>query len=308
MKSVYVIGATGHIGSYLCPALIPEGFNVVGYSRGNIQAYPEFKREYRSCLRKADRKEAIEQALKENADVICDLIPYTLDDAKYLCERINEYNMQHEIRIISIGSIWVYGVKRKRPITEADEREAKDKYGKNKALIEKYLLDQYKKSGLAVTILHPGHICGKGWLPIGPLGNRDLNVIINIKRGNRIILPDNGEATLQHVHASDIAKMIIRVINNNKSIGETFNVVCEKPISLKNYAEMLYQYYGNKPNIEFVDYKHFMTQLKRQDAVVSAEHIDRSPNVSMRKAKLFLDFEPLYSEKETLIEAIQSIL
>lgn len=307
MKTVHVIGATGHIGSYLCPHLMQAGYKVTGYSRGLTQPYASFEQKYLDCLVTADREQAIDMAVEAGADVICDLIPYTEGDAQYLCERILNSTKKKDTRVISIGSIWIYGNKVNHMLTEDDPRNAVDDYGKNKALIEKYLLKQYLEQGLRVTVLHPGHICGKGWIPVGPQGNRDIRVLSEIKKGNRIILPDDGQATLHHVHSLDIARMILRSIECDAAVGEAFHIVCEKPISLREYAEMLYRHYGREVNIEYLGYKDFLLSLDEEDAVVSAEHIDRSPNISMEKAREVLGFESIYSEEDTLLEAIDSI-
>lgn len=307
MKRVHVIGATGHIGSYLCPFLIKSGYEVTGYSRGKSRPYSVFGNEYESCLVIAEREQAINIAIESGADIICDLISYTEEDARYLCNQLLSNSFKRDIRLISVGSIWVYGNKVDHIVTEDDPRKALDEYGKNKANMEKYLLNQYKEYGLPVTIIHPGHICGKGWMPIGPQGNRNRSVIDDIKKGLTTILPDDGMATLQHVHALDIARIISCIIECGSAIGQSFNIVCNKPITLKAYAEILYEHYGKDCKIEYVNYKDFLTLLDYNDAMISAEHIERSPNVSMEKARRVLGFECSYTEEDTLIESIESM-
>ena len=71
---------------------------------------------------------------------------------------------------------------------------------------------------------------------------------------------------------------------------------------------MLYEHYGKVPQIEYMCYQDFLNVLKKEDAVVSKEHIDRSPNISMEKAKRMLGFECIYSEKDSLLESIDSVL
>lgn len=307
MKNVHIIGATGHIGSYLCPKMIESGYHVVGYSRGLSEPYERFCEEYRDCLVKAERREAINRAIKAKADVICDLIPYTLEDVEYLCEKIKSLPEEQRCRLISIGSIWVYGIKNDCVLTEEDTKEAADEYGYNKKMIEEYLLAQHNEWGLKVTILHPGHICGKGWIPVGPQGNRNMDVVNRIKNGEQILLPNKGSATLHHVHSEDISRIILKVLENEKTIGESFNIVAPQPISLKEYAELLYSHYNKTPNINYVDYNTFLSHLNQEDAIVSHEHIERSPNISMKKAKEILGFHSKYTEYELIIEAITSI-
>lgn len=307
MKKVYVIGATGHIGSYLCPALIENGYSVKGYYRGITPPYSVFNKKYQECLEIGDRNIAIENAIASEADIICDLIPYSVSDVETLCKRVVDCG--NKIKIISIGSIWAYGEKSGRyyPLTEKDEKRATDEYGRKKAEIEKYLLNQHRMNGLKVTVLHPGHICGIGWLPVGPLGNRNKQVIENIKNGQKVFLPDRGNATLQHVHAKDVSRMIINAIEFDSADGQAFNIVCESPITLREYTELLFYHYNQKVNIEYVSYEQFISMLNMEDAMISEEHILRSPNISMEKAKDILGYRPIYSERDTIFEAMDSV-
>lgn len=57
-------------------------------------------------------------------------------------------------------------------------------------------------------MIHPGHISGHKWLPIDPQGTRNgLGVYLKLARGEPVHLPDNGLATLHHVHADDVAQL-----------------------------------------------------------------------------------------------------
>jgi len=169
-------------------------------------------------------------------------------------------------------------------------------------------LKQNIENGLRVTIIHPGHICGKGWIPIGPTANRNVDIFNAICQGKEIVLPDDGGATLQHVHSIDIARMIRLIIGNREAEGENFNIMCEKPITLRQYAETLYDYYGQERRIVYLKYMDFLNSLNKEDAIESREHIERSPNVSMKKAREKLGFVNQYSERDTVIEAVDSIM
>lgn len=65
------------------------------------------------------------------------------------------------------------------------------------------------------------------------------------KRGNPIFLPNYGKTTLQHVHAIDVSRLILKTIENDISIGETFNIACKTPITLKEYAELIFDTVNN---------------------------------------------------------------
>jgi len=308
MPKAVIIGATGHIGSYLVPELVQAGYDVVAMSRGNRAPYTAQRVEWQSVQNAyCTREEGIRIAALQKPDVICDLLPYTVKDASALADNLREYGIADRVRLISIGSIWIYDQKFEIPVTEEHPRTATDEYGRGKIEIEQYLLDEHRKNGLRVTILHPGHICGSGWMPVGPLGNRDPQVIRDIIAGRPILLPDRGQATLHHVHSEDIARLALACLNNDRSIGESFHSVCETALTLFGFAEGLYRHFGQAPTEMFVDYREFLSRIPKEHVADSAEHIDHSPMASMQKSKELLGFIPKYSAMDTVLEAIDSI-
>ncbi|GMA86083.1 hypothetical protein GCM10025868_13330 [Angustibacter aerolatus] len=48
------------------------------------------------------------------------------------------------------------------------------------------------ETGFATTSVHPGHIVGEGWLPIGPLGNLDPSVWRTLSAGQPLAVPGIG--------------------------------------------------------------------------------------------------------------------
>jgi len=78
MRRVVVIGATGHIGTYLVPRLVRAGYEVVAVSRGERQPYHDAV-EWRSVARvTADRD--VEEAAGTFGTRIADLEPEAVVD------------------------------------------------------------------------------------------------------------------------------------------------------------------------------------------------------------------------------------
>jgi|GEM_PF-5471985 len=98
-KKVHVIGATGHIGSYLCPYLSQNGYCVTGYHRGVHNPYTVFDSgNVQVNLKRMYRVKAVDNAINEGADVICDLIPYTVEDVEHICNKILNADRRDEIQ------------------------------------------------------------------------------------------------------------------------------------------------------------------------------------------------------------------
>lgn len=312
MKAV-VIGATGHAGSYLVPKLVDMGYDVYAISRGNKKSYTSNLKQWEKVkyIVSNRAKMAAQGGFGEiicdlRPDLICDLISYELHEIIDLCEPIiADVAFREKTRIIQIGTIWIYGDKYLVPVTEDHERNAYYPYGIKKAQIENYLFKNTRQGKLKATVIHPGHICGKGWVPINPQGNFNPQVFEDIIRGNEIILPNDGKNTLHHVHSHDLASLIVACIANpEKSVGEAFHSVAKQAITMQGYAELLYAAFGKEAKIKYLPFDEFRLKVKEEDAQVSLEHIKHSPVCSMEKAEKMLGFFPQYSIIETVLDAL----
>ena len=251
---VVVIGATGHIGTWLVPRLVSQDHEVIAVSRGARQPY------HRLAEWDLARQVTIDRVKSEQdgsfgahisglrPDAVIDLICFNLDSAQALVKALRD-NVQH---FIHCGTLWVHGVPRSRPYDENAPREPFGDYGIRKTEIERFLLAA-ASSGFPATILHPGHITGPGWNPINPAGNLDRQVFERLSRGDVVPLPDGGLATLQHVHADDVAQAFALAIDRpTKSIGESFHVASRQPVTLRSYAESASRWWGREANLRFL--------------------------------------------------------
>ena len=313
MKKAVVIGGAGHIGSYLVPKLVNMGYSVSVISRGTSKPYsadlPEWDNvEFISC----DRKEMVEKCTfgkfvcDMKPDLICDLISFTMEDAKDLCEAMMaDENISKNTMLVWIGTIWIYGYKQYAPVDEDHQRKGITNYGRRKDEIEKYIIALAREGKIKATVLHPGHISGRGWLPLNPQGNLDVKVYQDIISGREILLPDDGNAMLHHVHSDDIARMVEVCIDKpDAAIGEYFNIVSPKAVTFRGFAEKLYEAYGHEPKIKYMPFEEMKKDMKPEDVKETIEHMSHSPSCSMEKAKRILDFEPIHSSVDTVLDAL----
>src|SRR5258708_8957087 len=107
------------------------------------------------------------QIAELNADVVIDLICFTLKSAQQLVTALRG-QVQH---FLHCGTIWVHGPSVLVPTTEEQPRKPFGEYGIQKPAIEAYLLEEARIHNFAVTILHPGRIVGPGWDPLNPAGH-----------------------------------------------------------------------------------------------------------------------------------------
>jgi nucleoside-diphosphate-sugar epimerase len=301
---VLVIGGSGHIGSYLIPELIKAGHDVTALMRGNKVPYGWSDDIFKKItVINTDRANFIEENRLSDldVDVICDLIAYELESVKKITSQI-----KNGAFYLQIGSIWTYENKMYVPVDENHPKNSKGDYGKRKGLIEDYLLTEAKAGKLRACVVHPGHISGKEWSPINPQGNVDMSVYKKLKNGEELILPYLGLNTLHHVHSYDLAKIILACIEKQDvSNGEAFIAVAEHAMTLKAICESLYEYYGQKPNLRFVEWQEFLETVGETNAADTYDHVLHSPSCTVEKAKKLLGVEIKYSIMDIFLEYIE---
>ena len=89
----------------------------------------------------------------------------------------------HTGHLLHCGSIWRAGPSLKLPLTEENGPPPLGEYGIAKDAIARLLKAEIRSGGLVTTSVHPGHIVGPGWHPIGPLGNLDPTVWRTLSAG-----------------------------------------------------------------------------------------------------------------------------
>jgi nucleoside-diphosphate-sugar epimerase len=304
---VIVVGATGHIGSYLVPRLVDLGHEVVAISRGERQPYVKDRGWQSVEVLHLDR-EAEDAAgtfgkrlAAAHADAVIDLLCFTVPSAQQLLDALAPTGCY----LLHCGTIWVHGRAVEVPVVEDAARDAFGDYGTQKAAIEELLLSASRRGTLPCTVLHPGHIVGPGWSPVNPAGNFNLDVFEQLARGEELALPNFGLETVHHVHADDVAQAFERALANPASAtGEAFHVVSERAITLRGYAETVAGWFGQPARLSFQPWDSWAASNKPTDAQATWEHVTRSPSMSIQKATRALGYNPRFSSLEAVFESL----
>ncbi len=306
---VLVIGATGHIGTWLVPRLVRAGHDVVVVSRGVRQPYHDAA-EWRAVERVTVDRSSTEHngtfgptIAALGGDVVVDLTCFTLESATHLVDAL-----RGAVGLfVHCGTLWVHGVPRTRPYDETAPREPFGEYGIRKAAIERFLLEA-STSGFPATVLHPGHITGPGWAPINPAGHLDTRVFGALASGEQVCLPDDGLATLQHVHADDVAQAFERAVaHGDAATGEAFHVAADAPVTMRAYAEAAAGWFGREARLAFLPWEEWRTTASEGDAALTRDHALHSPHASIAKARRILEFAPRYTAIEAAREAVMAL-
>ena len=307
---VVVIGATGHIGSYLIPRLVRGGHTAVCVSRRQRQPYVVDDCwehvDYAVIDRTAEeqRGQFGERIAALRPDAVIDLTCYTLESAVQLAGALAGRVAQ----LIHCGTIWVHGPSVEVPTTEDAPRRPFGDYGCRKAAIEAYLLDQAASGRLPAAVLHPGHLVGSGWLPINPAGNFNPVVFEDLSHGRTVRLPNFGLETLHHVHADDVAQAFERAVERPEAaIGESFHVVSPAALTFRGYAEGLAAWYGVEAQLDYLPYDQWRVGVSDRDAAVTLDHLRHSPNCSIAKARTRLGYAPRFTSLAAVKDALTDV-
>lgn len=308
---VVVIGGTGHIGTYLVPRLVQAGHDVQVVSRGQRAPYSSSEMWTAVGTITIDRDAAEQDGsfgtriADLEPDVVIDLTCFTPASAEPLVAALRG-RVRH---FLHCGTIWVHGPSSCVPTTEDQPRRPIGSYGKDKAAIEEYLLGQAQRDGFPATIVHPGHITGRGWVPVNPAGNVNPAVFQQLADGQRVALPHRGMETVQHVHADDVAQLFVAAIaHRSVSIGESFHAVAATSLTLRGYAEAVAGWFGRPASLEFLPWAQWSAQTDQQDALITEDHLSHSPHCSIAKARGLLGFQPRYTSLEAVRDAVDAMV
>jgi nucleoside-diphosphate-sugar epimerase len=309
---VVVVGGSGHIGTFLIPRLVRAGHEVINVSRGSRKAYVEADewQDVRSIAADREQEDLLgifaTRVAELRPDAVVDLICFTIESASALVDRLRG-QVGH---LLHCGSIWRYGPSDKLPITEAEGGTPPiGEYGISKHRIAQLLKEETASGGLATTSLHPGHIVGPGWHPIGPLGNLDPSVWKTLSAGHTLRIPGLGTEQMHHVHADDIAQLFeLAIARPDAATGEDFNVVAQDSLNVRGFARVAAGWFGQETRLETVTWAEFRETTGAEHADTSWEHLFRSQCASIEKARSVLGYAPRYTSEAAVREAVQWLI
>ena len=307
---IIVIGATGHIGTFLIPRLVAAGHEVVAASRGMREPYqpnPAW-----ADVERVNIDRSTEEAAGTFGDriaalrphVVVDLICFTLESAQHLARAL----AARDALLLHCGTMWVHGHSTIVPATETLPRAPFGDYGIKKAAIESWLLNATRRKEIRSAMLHPGHIVGPGWPPVNPAGHLDPAVFTRLANGEEVILPNLGMETLHHVHADDVAQAFeLAITNADRAVGESFHVCSPAAMTLRGYAEAMAAHFGRAARLAFLPWEEWRKTVTEAQAAITLDHIAHSPNASIAKARERLGYAPRYTSLEAVIESVAAL-
>lgn len=311
MRAV-IIGGCGHIGTYLVPRLVEDGFEVINITRGVSEPY--LKSGIWNWVEKVQMDRAKEEAAGNfgkrvaalEPDIVIDLIAFKKSSVVQITEALKD-NIEH---YLFTSSIWAHGPMAYSPTSEEAPRHPFSQYGIDKSECETYLTKLHRTNRFPMTIVRPGHITGPGWDFINPCGNKDQQVFGQIGRGEKIYIANFGMECLHHVHADDVAQVFHKsIIHRNQALGEAFHATAPAAITMRGLAEKLYLWFGKEANIEYLPWKEWCAKINNPQFIASTEeHVLHSDNYSIALAQKLIDYQPRYTIFQAVCEGVRSLI
>lgn len=286
--NILVIGGTGFISGRLVELLLEDGHVVTTLTRrggDSTRLGLTHVAGHRNDL------SVLKRLTAENTfDAVFDMVAYEPEDSRVAVEALHG----RVRRFIHCSTISVYMVSADVhcPITLDQDKlppnGPRDRnpfgydYGMKKRECEDVLWAAHDESNFAVTMLRPTFVTG----PHDPTA-RDAFWIARILDGRPILVPGSGDHVFQQVFVDDVARLFVRTLTTDASIGKPYNVASEEAYTLNEYLNRLAGLLGRDPEFVLVDHAEF-----------DALDISRYPNA---------DVFPFDSRRDAIFDLTETI-
>jgi len=240
LKKVVVFGGTGFIGSYVVEELLNKGYEVVAVDLNKSKYVDDKYFEYCDIL---DTKRV--NQLVEGAKIVYNFAGFAnLDEAIENPIKALELNVMGNLNILEACK----NRHVKRFIYASSAYAMSDKgsfYGISKLTSEKLTEEYYKKFGLEFTIVRYGSV----------YGDRDYhnNYIYSLLKQSlktgMINHSGDGEEIREYIHALDVAKLAVKLIESEEFINEHIILTGVERMQRRELFEMVNEILGGKLKI-----------------------------------------------------------
>lgn len=241
LKKVVVFGGNGFIGSYVIEELLQEGYEVISADLNSSKYVDDKYFKYCDIL---DTKAV--NRLVEGANIVYNFAGFAnLDDAIANPIKALELNVMGNMNILEACK--KYHVKRFVYASSAYAMSDKGSfYGISKLTSEKLVEEYYKKFGLEFTIVRYGSVYGERDYH----NNYIYNLLKKSLQTNEINHNGDGEEIREYIHAADVAKLAVDIIQSDSFINEHIILTGVERMQRKELFEMVNEILGNTLTIK----------------------------------------------------------
>jgi len=277
MKTIYITGCLGFIGSHLTRRCLDLGWNVYGIDKctyaANINYLDEFLKYNNFYFNKLDIKDikelkgcdfvintAAESHVDNSINNSNDFIESNIIGVKNLLELIRNKEEKERPVFFHFSTDEVYGDILTGSHSEDDILKPSNPYSATKAAADMLILAWSRTYNIDYVILRPTNNYGIGQYPekLIPLSIKKLS------KNEKIQLHNNGKPIRTWIHVEDTVNAVLKIIENDKK-NEIFNV--SGGFECENYdtVRMIINYFFNKEIIDINKFLDLSYNRKGQD-------------------------------------------
>ena len=243
------MGGSYFIGRRVVEVLVENNYEVYTLNRGTNNVFGE-----EVISLKCDRNNHIEmkKALsKYYFDVVIDVSGLNKSQSEIL---YNSLNLKWIKKFIFLSSSAVYDVENNKTPFSEDTPLGRNKYwgdyGTNKIEAEEFYEKVFSKTNCDLIILRPPYVYGEY-----NYAQRESFIFEHLENNRPIIIPNKGESRLQFIYSTDLANIIVRLIESNTEEVCIFNVGNKEGVTIKEWINYYERVVGKKGKFIEYDYK-----------------------------------------------------
>ena len=243
------MGGSYFIGRRVVEVLVENNYEVYTLNRGTNNVFGE-----EVISLKCDRNNHIEmkKALsKYYFDVVIDVSGLNKSQSEIL---YNSLNLKWIKKFIFLSSSAVYDVENNKTPFSEDTPLGRNKYwgdyGTNKIEAEEFYEKVFSKTNCDLIILRPTYVYGEY-----NYAQRESFIFEHLENNRPIIIPNKGESRLQFIYSTDLANIIVRLIESNTEEVCIFNVGNKEGVTIKEWINYYERVVGKKGKFIEYDYK-----------------------------------------------------
>ncbi len=312
---VFITGGAGFIGSHLCDTLFAKGEEItildnlstgskknIAHLEGKIKVFEGDIRDQNlteSLVKDSDL--VLHMAAALGVDNILENPVESISTNYHGSEVVLNAAVKYDKRIVIASTSEIYGKNQNQPLSETDDRvigtpqKLRWSYSDAKALEEATAYFLFLKKQLKVTTV-------RFFNTVGPRQTGKYGMVIPrfvkaaLENKNLQIFGD-GSQTRVFCHVGDSTKAVIALVENEKSIGEVFNIGGTGEISILDLAKKIVEQTNSKSEISFIDYS---------DAYLTGfeDMARRVPDIS--KIQSFTTWEPKLGLDQIIEDVVKS--
>ena len=267
---VLITGGAGFIGSHLTDAFVKRGDQVTiidNFSTGTTKNLKSFAQVIEGDIRdahlmdneiaKADLVIHMAAALgvKNIMENPLEAISTNLGGSEIVLKAVT----RHQKRTLIASTSEVYGKNPKQPLSENDDRVVGSPqnyrwtYSDAKALEEAVATIMHQQHQLPVTTVRFFNTVGPR--QTGAYGMVLPRFVKAAKLNEKLTVHGDGSQSRVFGHIADAVQAVFSLLDNDKSIGEVFNVGGQGETTIKALAEKVISQTDSKSEIQYIPYK-----------------------------------------------------